>query len=145
MRITRYTDYTLRVLIYLAADHGRQTTIAEIADAFSISKSHLMKVVHQLNLLGYIKTTRGKNGGLSLERSPADINLGVLFRQTETDLGLVECFGEGNECRITPVCRLKNILADAQQAFIETLDQYSLADLVYSGHKPQLLRLLDIA
>lgn len=145
MRITHFTDYSLRVLIYLAAEPGRQATIAEIATAYDISKSHLMKVVHQLNLAGYIHTTRGKKGGLSLERAPEEINLGLLFRETETDLNLVECFAENNECRITPVCRLKNILAEAQQSFIEILDQYSLADLVHSSHKPELLRLLDIA
>lgn len=145
MRITHFTDYSLRVLMYLAADQGRQATIAEIAGAYGISKSHLMKVVHQLNLSGYIKATRGKKGGISLERPAEDINLGLLFRETESDSGLVECFSDDNGCCITPVCRLKDILAEAQRAFIETLDQYSLADLVYSRHKPELLRLLSIA
>jgi Rrf2 family nitric oxide-sensitive transcriptional repressor len=144
MRVTRFTDYSLRVLMYLAAEQGRQATIAEIANAYDISKSHLTKVVHQLNISGHIRTTRGNKGGLSLERAPEEINLGLIFRDTETDLSLVECFTDNNACCITPVCQLKNILAEAQRAFIATLDQYSLADLVHTNQKQELLRLLDI-
>lgn len=144
MRITSYSDYALRVLIYLAADPDRKTTIGEIAGTFDISKNHLMKVVHQLSRLGYIESVRGKNGGLRLQRPPTEINLGVLFRQTETDLSLVECFSENNTCRITPMCELKHILAEAQQAFIDTLERYSLADLVISRHQPELVRLLAL-
>lgn len=145
MHITRYTDYSLRVLIYLAVQDERLATIQEIADSYDISKNHLMKVVHQLTLKGYIESLRGKNGGLRLNRRPEDINVGVLVRETEQDLALVECFSAGNQCCITPVCGLKNVLAEALQAFLATLDKYTLADLAPHRQKPQLLRLLQIA
>ncbi|AFI82928.1 Rrf2 family transcriptional regulator [Methylophaga nitratireducenticrescens] len=144
MRITSYTDYALRVLIYLAAEPGRKTTIREISTTFGISKNHLMKVVNQLSRLGYIDSVRGKNGGLNLHCSPTEVNLGILFQQTETDLGLVECYTENNTCSITPACQLKHILAEAQQAFIDVLGQYSLADLVTARHRPELLKLLNL-
>lgn len=145
MHITRYTDYSLRVLIYLALQQERLATIQEIADSYDISKNHLMKVVHQLTLKGYIESVRGKNGGLRLHRQPDDINIGVLVRETEQDLNLVECFSSNNKCCITPVCGLKNILAEALKAFLETLDQYTLADILPERQRPQLLRLLQIA
>lgn len=145
MHITRYTDYSLRVLIYLALQQERLATIQEIADSYDISKNHLMKVVHQLTLKGYIESIRGKNGGLRLHRRPDDINIGVLVRETEQDLNLVECFSSKNKCCITPVCGLKNILAEALKAFLETLDQYTLADILPERQRPQLLRLLQIA
>ena len=145
MHITRYTDYSLRVLMYLAVQGDRLTTIQEIADSYDISKNHLMKVVHQLNRKGYITTVRGKNGGLRLHRSPGDINIGVLFRETEQDMELVECFSSDNGCTITPVCGLKGALSEALGAFLATLDQYTLADIVPERHKSQLLRLLQIS
>lgn len=145
MHITRYTDYSLRVLIYLAVRDEGLATIQEIADSYGVSKNHLMKVVHQLNLKGYIESLRGKNGGLRLHRKPEDINIGVLIRETEPDLALVECFSADNKCCITPVCGLKHVLADALNAFLGTLDQYTLADLLPEKQKPQLLRLLQIA
>lgn len=144
MHITRYSDYALRVLLYLAADPERLTTIQAIADSYGISKSHLMKVVHQLNQLGYVKAIRGKNGGLTLGQKPDNINIGVLFRETETDLNLVECFSANNHCTITPVCKLKNVLDEARQAFLSTLDQYSLADLIQPNTRPNLQRILQI-
>lgn len=145
MHITRYTDYSLRVLIYLALQQERLATIQEIATSYDISKNHLMKVVHQLTLKGYIESVRGKNGGLRLHRRPEDINIGVLVRETEQDMNLVECFSDQNQCCITPVCGLKNILAEALRAFLDTLDQYTLADILPERQKPQLLRLLQIA
>lgn len=145
MHITRYTDYSLRVLIYLAVQDERLATIQEISDSYGISKNHLMKVVHQLTLKGYIESSRGKNGGLRLHRRPEDINVGVLVRETEQDLALVECFSENNQCCITPVCGLKNVLSEALQAFLATLDKYTLADLAPQKQKPQFLRLLQIA
>jgi len=145
MHITRYTDYSLRVLIYLALQQERLATIQQIADSYDISKNHLMKVVHQLTLKGYIESVRGKNGGLRLHRRPEDINIGVLVRETEQDMNLVECFSSDNQCCITPVCGLKNILAEALRAFLNTLDQYTLADILTERQKPQLLRLLQIA
>ncbi|MDX1597791.1 MAG: Rrf2 family transcriptional regulator [Marinobacter sp.] len=145
MHITRYTDYSMRVLIYLAVQGDRLATIQEIADSYDISKNHLMKVVHQLNKKGYIETIRGKKGGIRLHLAPEEINVGVLVRETEQDMNIVECFSSGNACRITPVCGLKSMFAEALNAFLETLDKYTLADVVQSQHRPQLLRLLQIA
>ncbi len=145
MHITRYTDYSLRVLIYLAAEGDRLATIQEIADSYEISKNHLMKVVHQLNKKGYIETTRGKKGGMRLHRAPEDINIGILVRETEQDLNIVECFSSRNACKITPVCGLKSMFGEALEAFLKVLDQYTLADIVHSKHQSQLRRLLQIA
>lgn len=145
MHITRYTDYSLRALIYLALQQDRLATIQEIADSYDISKNHLMKVVHQLTLKGYIESVRGKNGGLRLHRKPEDINIGVLVRETEQDMNLVECFSEQNTCCITPVCGLKNIFAEALKSFLATLDQYNLSDVMPEHQHRQFLRLLDIS
>jgi Rrf2 family nitric oxide-sensitive transcriptional repressor len=145
MHITRYTDYSLRVLIYLAAEGDRLTTIQEIADSYDISRNHLMKVVHQLNKKGYIETIRGKKGGMRLHMAPADINIGVLVRETEQDLSIVECFSERNACKISPICGLKGMFGEAIGAFLKTLDQYTLADVIPQAHRTQFLRLLQIA
>jgi Rrf2 family nitric oxide-sensitive transcriptional repressor len=144
MHITRYTDYSLRVLMYLAVRREHLTTIQEVADSYQISKNHIMKVVHQLNLKGYVETIRGKNGGIRLRLEPKEINIGVLVRETEQDLNLVECFSGDGGCAITPVCGLKNILVEALHAFFTALDQYTLADIMPSKQQPQLLRLLQI-
>lgn len=145
MHITRYTDYSLRVLIYLAVQTDGLATIQEIADSYDISKNHLMKVVHQLNKKGYIETVRGKKGGMRLLMAPADINIGILVRETEQDLDIVECFSSKNACRVAPVCGLKSMFGEALVAFLETLDKYTLADVIQDRHRPQLLRLLQIA
>ena len=145
MHITRYTDYSLRVLIYLAAEGDRLAAIQEIADSYDISKNHLMKVVHQLNKKGYIETIRGKKGGMRLHMAPQDINIGILVRETEQDLSIVECFSSKNACKITPVCGLKSMFGEALKAFLEVLDRYTLADVIQDHHRPQLLRLLQIA
>ncbi|MCA0912346.1 MULTISPECIES: RrF2 family transcriptional regulator [Marinobacter] len=145
MHITRYTDYSLRVLIYLAAEGDRLATIQEIADSYDISKNHLMKVVHQLNKKGYIETIRGKKGGMRLHMAPQDINIGILVRETEQDFSIVECFSSKNACKITPVCGLKTMFGEALKAFLEVLDRYTLADVIQDHHRPQLLRLLQIA
>ncbi|MDX1456679.1 MAG: Rrf2 family transcriptional regulator [Marinobacter sp.] len=144
MHITRYTDYSLRVLIYLSLQKDQLVTIQEISDSYQISKNHLMKVVHQLNKKGYIETIRGKNGGMRLLMAPEDINIGVFVRETEQDLELVECFSPGSQCAITPVCGLKGIFSEALQAFLATLDKYTLADILPDKQKPQLVRLLQI-
>ncbi|MCK7546574.1 RrF2 family transcriptional regulator [Marinobacter koreensis] len=145
MHITRYTDYSLRVLIYLAVQGDELATIQEIADSYDISKNHLMKVVHQLNKKGYIETIRGKKGGMRLHMAPEEINIGILVRETEQDLNIVECFSSKNACRITPVCGLKSMLGEALTAFLAVLDKYTLADVIQDRHRPQLLRLLQIA
>lgn len=130
MRLTRFTDYSLRVLIFLGIQQDGLSTIKQIADHYDISKNHLMKVVYELNQLGYIETVRGKNGGMRLNQEPDSINLGALVRRTENDLDLVECFSDGNQCVITSACRLKSILGEALNAFIGVLDQYTLSDLL---------------
>jgi Rrf2 family transcriptional regulator, nitric oxide-sensitive transcriptional repressor len=139
LHLTRYTDYSLRVLIYLAARPDRFGTIQGIADAYGISRNHLMKVVQALNHRGYIDTVRGKGGGMHLRLAPAKIGIGRVVRDMESDLELVECFGAANQCVITPECALKGVLADALQAFVDVLDRYTLADLV---RQPEPLRRL---
>lgn len=130
MRLTSFTDYSLRVLMFLAARPEHRATIAEIAGAFEISENHLMKVVHFLGREKLLTTTRGKNGGISLSRSPSTINLGRVVRLTETSTAPVKCFDrKNNRCVITPVCQLKGVLMEAVKAFNATLDRYTLADV----------------
>ena len=130
MKLTAFTDYSLRVLIYLAADTTRRATIAEIAAAYDISEHHLVKVVHFLGKRGWIETVRGKGGGILLAMPPAQLNVGRVVRDTEGLALPAECFlPEGNQCVLTPVCRLKNVLAEAVRAFYQVLDQYTLADI----------------
>lgn len=144
MYITRYTDYSLRVLMYVALKGETISTIREIADSYDISKNHLMKVVQKLNNDGHVVAIRGKNGGLRLKGKPEDINIGALVRDTEQDLALVECFGNNNCCTITPACLLKNFFAEALEAFFSVLDQYTLADLLPQNKQSELIQLLKI-
>jgi Rrf2 family nitric oxide-sensitive transcriptional repressor len=140
--LTRYTDYSLRVLIYLALEPERLATIEEIAGSYGISKAHLMKVAHQLGLRGYVETVRGRGGGLRLARRPEDIGVGEVVRATEENLALVECFEPKSGCAIEPACGLRAALQDALRAFLAALDRYTLADLVARRRAP-LVRLLD--
>ena len=130
MRLTTYTDYTLRTLMYLALNERRQVTIAEIAEAYGVSQAHLMKVVHHLGVAGDIATTRGRHGGLRLNRPLSAINLGVVVRRTEQDTALVPCFERPESCPIGPACVLRHALDEALAAFLAVLDRYTLADLV---------------
>jgi len=134
VRLTVYTDYAVRVLIYLGVrgpDH--LATIQEIADMYQISKNHLMKVTYDLGKYGYIETIRGRGGGIKLAMKPEDIIIGQVVRKTEEDFYLVECFNqENNLCVISPECRLKNILFEALQAYLKVLDNYTLADVLVS-------------
>jgi Rrf2 family transcriptional regulator, nitric oxide-sensitive transcriptional repressor len=130
MRLTRYTDYSLRVLIYLGLQTERLSSIREIADLYGISESHLMKVVQALGQSGYVATLRGRGGGLRLAKSPHEINLGDVVRNTEYDVALVECFAEDGACRIAGPCRLRHVLKDALNAFFAVLDRYTLDDLL---------------
>jgi len=136
MRLTQLSDYSLRVLMYLGARPDRLATIQEIADAYGISQNHLMKVVHRLAQHGFVETVRGRGGGLRLKGAAGDIRLGDVVRAVEEDFRIVECFGSGDTCRITDVCRLKRILNLALKAFLTTLDEWTLADLV---QKPKAL------
>jgi Rrf2 family nitric oxide-sensitive transcriptional repressor len=130
MRLTLWTDYALRTLIFVGAKGGRLATIAEIAKSFDISKAHLMKVVNKLGQQGYLDTTRGKGGGIKLARLPAEIRVGAIVRETEEDLAVVGCLGETGFCRIEGCCVLRRALREATLAFLQTLDGYTLADLL---------------
>ena len=134
MHLTLHTDYALRTLLYLRLRDDEQSTIQEIADAYGISKNHLMKVVQRLAGLGYVHARRGRGGGLLLAKQPEEINLGRLVEQMEPHLDLVECFNlETNTCPIVPACDLKSLLSEAQRAFLNTLRGYTLADLGTRG------------
>jgi Rrf2 family transcriptional regulator, nitric oxide-sensitive transcriptional repressor len=144
MHLTRFTDYSLRVLIYLGLQPaGRLCTIRDIADHYGISENHLMKVVHGLSRLGYVDALRGRGGGLRLARDPQAISIGAVVRQTEDDMTIVECFdAERDTCRITDVCALRHALGEATAAFFHVLDEYKLSDLLRP--KARLARLLQI-
>ncbi|RLQ23833.1 Rrf2 family transcriptional regulator [Seongchinamella sediminis] len=142
MRLTRFTDYALRVLIYLAANDNQPATIAQIATKFRISRNHLMKVVPELSQQGYIIGQRGKGGGLRLAMAPEDINLGELVRAMENDWVIAECFGDNNQCLLTPACALQPILREALTAFLNVLDGYSLADIVNGRRGERLAGIL---
>jgi Rrf2 family nitric oxide-sensitive transcriptional repressor len=130
MKLTTFTDYSLRVLIYLAVDTSRGATIAQIAAAFGISENHLVKVIHFLGRQGWINTVRGKGGGIQLAVPPEQINVGSVVRDTEGAALPAECFSEdGGRCIITGCCRLKGVLGGAIKAFYDELDRHTLADL----------------
>lgn len=131
MKLTAFTDYSLRVLIYLACQPGQRATIAQVAAAYDVSEHHLVKVVHFLGKQGWLKNVRGKGGGLELGLAPDRIGLGQVVRQTEGQAVVAECFGDSSgSCCIAPSCRLRGVLGDAVAAFYAVLDRYSLADLV---------------
>lgn len=140
MRLTNFSDYALRVLMYAAARSDRLITIEETAEVYGISRAHLMKVANQLTRAGFLKATRGRAGGLALAKRPEKIRLGDVIRATEPDFALVECFTPESNCLITPRCRLKGVLKEALNSFVKTLDSYTLADLILSpkdfGIKP---------
>ena len=142
MRLTQFTDFSLRTLLFLSANRDRLVTIQDIADLHGISKNHLMKVVYQLGQTGLVETVRGRNGGLRLAKEPADINIGQLVRTTETDFFMAECFDRAHDaCPLTNDCKLKHTLNDATRAFLAVLDQQTLADMLpsepaESGSKP---------
>jgi len=142
MRLSTYTDYTLRTLMYLAVNGGRHATIAEIARTYRISEAHLMKIVHQLGVSGDIETIRGRNGGLRLGKPAASINVGAVVRRTEVDLDLVACFDGTATCAISKACVLQAVLHEALAAFLEVLDRYNLADL--TAPQTRLAALLGI-
>jgi len=130
MKLTAFTDYSLRVLMYLAADESRRATIAEIAKAFDVSENHLTKVVHLLGKRGWIETVRGKGGGMQLSREPKDICIGKVVRDIEGISVPGECFAvDGGHCVISGSCRLKAVVGEAVRAFCAVLDHYTLADI----------------
>lgn len=134
MRLTLFTDFALRLLMYLGTHSDDLCRIQEIADAYGISKNHLMKVAHQLGRAGYVDTLRGRSGGLRLAKAPAEIRISDVVRVTEEDFRMVECFDPArNTCVISGTCRLRGVLAEALDAYLAVLDRYSLADLVSDG------------
>ena len=132
MRLTQWTDYALRVLMYCAEHQQRAqpVTITEIAESHGISRSHLTKIVHDLAGRGWIETTRGRGGGMRLVKPASEISLGAVVRDTETDFTMVECFDRANnQCRVVQHCTLKSVLFRATQNFLKELDGVSLADV----------------
>lgn len=131
MQLTRFTDFSLRVLISLAARPDGLATVAALAEEHGISRHHLTRVVHQLGIKGYIETMRGKGGGFRLARVPEAIRVGDVVRDMESGFEIAECFQLGQSaCRLMPGCTLKGVLGEAAQAFLATLDRYTLADLL---------------
>ena len=131
MRLTVQTDYALRMLMHLAVNADRLSTISEIAERYDISKNHLMKVAQVLSSWKIVESVRGRAGGLRLAREPNRITLGSVARPLEASSALVECFpGGAGTCGITPACKLKGILAEAKEAFFTVLDGYTVEDLV---------------
>ncbi|MGZ9899955.1 Rrf2 family transcriptional regulator [Shewanella gaetbuli] len=140
MQLTRYTDYGIRILMYLAVQPERESLfrIAEVTEVFSLSANHVAKIIHQMGKLGYIQTIRGKSGGFKLAKKPSEINVGSLVRQLEHSLSPVNC--DQPACRFTSACNLKGVLAKAVSAYLAVLDEYTLADIV--SNKEELVRTL---
>lgn len=131
MHLTQYSDYAMRVLMYLAMHPGETVTISRISEEFGISKEHLRKVVHQLSGLGYINTSRGKKGGMRLAMEPQRIRIGDVVRRTETHFNVVECFdAKHNRCILIRECGLQGALQEAVSSFLSALDRYTLADVI---------------
>ncbi|MCC6291548.1 MAG: Rrf2 family transcriptional regulator [Bryobacterales bacterium] len=147
MRLTAYTDYSLRVLIYLGLRGGRLATIRELSETYGVSANHLMKIIHNLGKLGYIETVRGRGGGMRLAGGPEQINLGQVVRQMEPDFAITECFDPDRrgDCVITPACRLQEVLEKAVAAFLNVLDNHTLADLLQNRTRLQSLLNIELA
>jgi Rrf2 family transcriptional regulator, nitric oxide-sensitive transcriptional repressor len=131
MRLTRYTDYALRVLLYLGAQPEKVSSISEIASAYGISQNHLMKVAHELGKAGYVEGVRGRSGGIRMARPADKINVGAVVRGTEEGFDLADC----GSCVIAPACGLTGVLSEALAAFMAVLDRYTLADLLKKRSK----------
>lgn len=130
MRLARMTDYAVRLLIYLAQRPERLCTIAEVAAAYEISETHLMKITHQLSLAGWLETTRGRGGGIRLARPAAEIRLGDVVRTMEPDFFIVECFASGHSCMLHGSCELTGVMDGALRSFLHHLDSFTLADVL---------------
>ncbi|PSJ46325.1 Rrf2 family transcriptional regulator [Zobellella endophytica] len=142
MHLTHYTDYALRVLIYLNLHRQRRCTAVEIAGHFRVSHHHLRKVIQDLHQRGYVTTIRGKGGGLYLLRSPEQIVIGTLVRELEPDMKLTDCFESRHHCVIAPACRGRQIFGLALKQFLAVLDQHTLADLMPPRARGQCIELL---
>jgi len=143
MELSRFSDYSLRVLMYTAAREHEKVTLGELAAVYRISQHHLVKIVHYLGKLGYLQNRRGRSGGIRLGQPPEQIRIGDVIRHTETHFNLAECFNPTtNMCRLSPGCRLKGVFQEAKQAFLDVLDHYTLDDLLKNGEP--ILRLLSV-
>jgi len=143
MQLTQFTDYSLRALIYIALKK-EICTVNDIVSVYNLSNNHLIKIIHNLSKLELVKTTRGKNGGIIMAVNPSDINLGELILNLESNFDLVPCFKrEKANCCIAPACKLKSILHEAQQAFMNVLHQFTLADILHN--KNELYSLLSLS
>lgn len=144
MRLSLFTDYSLRVLMF-AALKDKSFSLSEVATAYDISRHHLVKVVNYLAKLGYLETRRGRGGGITLAMQPSDIRVGMVVRRTEGMPPMVECFDKDhNTCAISGACRLNGVFAQALTAFYDTLDCHTLSDLV-AGTEGMHLRLRLLA
>ena len=142
MTLTKFSDYSLRLLIYLGLHEGRLVPVSEISRAYRVSPHIMVKVVQRLTEQELVASVRGRNGGLRLNKRPAEINVGRLLRRTEPGWDLVECFDAAtNTCPIDGACGLKGVLKHAQRAFLDVLDDHTLADFLPSA--PALIRLLN--
>lgn len=130
MRLTNFTDYSLRVLIFLAIKGENRATVSEISEAYDISNNHLVKVVHNLTKLGLVSSSKGRGGGLVLAKSPNDINIGKVVGILENESALVECFSENGKCKLNPACKLKVALSKAKKSFYKTLEEFTLNDII---------------
>jgi Rrf2 family nitric oxide-sensitive transcriptional repressor len=131
LNLTLHTDYSLRILLYLAEHTDRPVSTREISDGYGISRNHLVRVVQTLQSHSFVNAATGRSGGITLARDPKGINIGEVVRKTEPNFRIVECFDlQANTCRIVPVCSLRGVLAEALEAFFQVLDDYTLADLV---------------
>lgn len=133
MQLTRFTDYGLRTLMYLAARPDKMSSVKEISEYYGISRNHLVKVVHRLAQLGYIQTTKGKGGGIKIVKGMECLRLGDLITCLEPDMFMVECFDpQTNTCRITESCRLKHYLFEGTKTFTDVMNKYTLADTIHT-------------
>lgn len=143
MQLTLHSEYALRVLLYLGAQPGRTVSTREISGAYGISKHHLVRVVQTLGERGYLKLIPGRSGGILLAADPREIRLGDVVHQAEPNMRLAECFDRrDNTCVLTPVCSLKPVLNEALNAFVASLNRYTLADLMAGGAQQRLATIL---
>ena len=141
MRLTSFSDLSIRVLLLAASEPGDLTTIDQTATRLNVSRAHLMKVVHTLTRNGFLKAFRGRSGGFMLGPNPEDVNLGDVIEATEHDFGLVECMRPDNACTLTEVCKLPGVLDVAVKAFHDELRRYTLADIALSSSDLNLIGL----
>jgi len=130
MQLTTFTDYSLRAMMFMAQHRDRLCSVKEIAEYYNISRNHLVKVVHRLAQFGYVESQKGKGGGIRLAAHARGLRLGDLVARLEPHMHLVECFGPENKCNITNTCKLRHVLRGSQQAFIASLNDYTLADIL---------------